>query len=202
MTSIATNLLSCGIYTIPDAARFTGIAPAKFRHWCGISGGKPVLRLSLEPIDGQHALTFLELLECKAIGLLRTDGVTLAEIRRVREQLSVSAHPLIDRLVEPRIPPWYRKVLQPFLEQLDFEDSFLPFRWWVAGRDAAIVADPAFNFGAPIVGRYRVPADALANAVKAEGGDLSEVARWYAVPVLAVEQAVAFQARLAGKVPA
>ena len=58
-----------------------------------------------------------------------------------------------------------------------------------------VVVDPNRRFGQPIDDQTGVPTEVLANALKAEAGDAARVARWWDVPVEAVEQAAEFEAR-------
>ena len=58
-----------------------------------------------------------------------------------------------------------------------------------------VVVDPARNFGRPTDNDTGVPTDVLAAALVAEGGDAARVARWWGVPVEAVEQAAEFEVR-------
>jgi uncharacterized protein (DUF433 family) len=66
---------SLGIYSVPDATLITGVAPRQIRGWLqgysqkqGKSRAAPVLRRQHEPLDGEIALGFLDLLEVAFLG--------------------------------------------------------------------------------------------------------------------------------------
>jgi uncharacterized protein (DUF433 family) len=87
----AHSLLGIGIYTIPEAARITGIHAARIRRWVKgysyISRGTPysslpVFELQLPSIDGVVAMGFLDLIEVRFINGFRDAGVSWPVIRK------------------------------------------------------------------------------------------------------------------------
>ena len=92
-------------------------------------------------------------------------------------------------------------IVEPFFRKIEYhnqglgEDIALAF--WPLGRDGRVVLDPERAFGKPIDALTGVPTNVLYSAVQAEGaGTIARVARWYEVPVEAVEAAVAFESNL------
>lgn len=69
--------------------------------------------------------------------------------------------------------------------------------WYPMARSRAVVLDPERRFGQPILAESGVPTVAIAEAVKAEGGDMNRVARLYEIPIAAVRKAVAFEIQVA-----
>lgn len=90
------------------------------------------------------------------------------------------------------------KVIGPSLRegvQLNVDDEAT--HWYPLARSRAVVLDPERRFGQPILAESGVPTIAIAEAVKAEDGDLNRVARLYEIPVAAVRKAVAFETQVA-----
>ena len=57
------------------------------------------------------------------------------------------------------------------------------------------MVDPARAFGRPIVAKYGIPTESLANAAEVEEST-DRAARWFDVPVSAVNLAVEFEKQL------
>src|SRR5438270_929137 len=82
-----------GLYSFPEAARIIGIKPAKLRRWVGQYRrkepgaehlSKPVISRYFQ--DGEHVLTFLELVELLLVKLFREEGVSMPVIRKAAEE--------------------------------------------------------------------------------------------------------------------
>jgi transposase-like protein len=82
-----------GFYSYPEAARIIGIKPAKLRRWVGqylrrAPGAeyvsKPVVSRYFQ--DGEHGLTFPELVELLLVKLFREEGLSMPVIRRAAEE--------------------------------------------------------------------------------------------------------------------
>jgi uncharacterized protein (DUF433 family) len=90
----------------------------------------------------------------------------------------------------------FRSVVEPTLRDLEFDANTLA-RWYPLGKNRpTIVVDPSFSFGRPIVGKYGVPTQVLAAALRTEGS-IEKVARAYEMPAAAVKDALAFEEKLA-----
>ncbi|MDH5822500.1 DUF433 domain-containing protein [Luteimonas sp. RD2P54] len=86
------------------------------------------------------------------------------------------------------------KVIGPSLREgieLNVDDEAT--RWYPMPRSKVVVLDPDRSFGHPILAGSGVPTVAIADAVKAEQGDLHRVARLYEVSTAEVRKAVAFE---------
>jgi len=70
-------------------------------------------------------------------------------------------------------------------------------RWYPVSRSKAVVLDPERSFGQPILTASGVPTVAVANAVKAEGGDVGRVARLFEISISDARRAVAFEEKIA-----
>jgi uncharacterized protein (DUF433 family) len=219
----ATKLLGVGIYSVPEAARLTGVRGARIRRWLegyryGYRGEKrarpPVWKRDI-PDGGMVALSFLDLMEARIVNEFLNRGVSLGTIRAVcqkaEEELGMR-HPFVTRQFKSsgrqvfrtvgedmvyeflRNQRHFEEVINPFLEGVDFSGEGYPERWWPLGDSRTVVLDPKRSFGKPIVADYGVLTTTLADAVKAEGSE-ERVALWYEVPLAAVRDAVEFEGR-------
>ena len=97
--------IGVGIYTVPDAARLTGLSQAQVRHWINgysYKAGAVIRRIpsvinrQLPKLDDETALGFLDLIEMRVIHELLKKSFSLQEIRVVHDraqQLFQSQHP-------------------------------------------------------------------------------------------------------------
>jgi uncharacterized protein (DUF433 family) len=88
----------------------------------------------------------------------------------------------------------FREIIAPFLQDLDYEGDEAR-SYWPRGRTSRIVIDRARSFGKPIDNETGIPTFALYEAHLA-GDSIEEVARWYHVPVEAVQAAVEYEKSL------
>jgi uncharacterized protein (DUF433 family) len=102
---MTTTLLQTGIYTIPEAARLTGVSPWRIRRWLrgyefqakhGRHRSAPVWRGQLEPIDHSMAISFLDLLEIRCVDAFLRAGISWPTLRlahhHAHQELKIS-HP-------------------------------------------------------------------------------------------------------------
>ena len=102
---MTTTLLQTGIYTIPEAARLTGVSSWRIRRWLrgyefkakhGRHRSEPVWHGQLDPIDHSMAVGFLDLVEIRCVDAFIREGVSWKTLRRAhdnaRQALKVS-HP-------------------------------------------------------------------------------------------------------------
>jgi uncharacterized protein (DUF433 family) len=155
----------------------------------------PLIRTDLPEVEGERALTFVELVELLYVRAFHELGVSWKTIRDaadVAARLFDSQHPFALRQVylDPDSVLYgavaeadgtealvelsghgqqaFPQVLKPYLEQLEFGVGGVAERWWPMGRHAGIVVDPRIAFGAPVVEDTRIPASTLAEAFEAE----------------------------------
>jgi uncharacterized protein (DUF433 family) len=185
-----------------------------------VHSSAPVVRAPIAAIDDSLALSFLDLVEVKLVDRLLERGVTWKSLREAARRGSAFlgySHPfstgrfwtdgktVLLELAETendsalldviRNQFTFKKVLAPFLAQLDFEQD-AAVRWWPLGKQRQVVVDPARSFGQPIVVREGVPTSVLAKAVRVEhSSDL--VAKWFHVSKRSLRDAVQFEQRLA-----
>ncbi len=181
----------------------------------------PLWQGQWQPIDDGLALGFLDLIEVRFVDAFLKAGISWTTLRQARkraqEKFKVS-HPFrTNRFVtdgretfvelhrgtgEPSLLDIVRRqqvfapIIKAFPKELEFAADSGLVRWWPLGEKRFVVLDPTRNFGRPILDRHGVPTEVLANAVKA-AGSVAEVAHWYEVPEQEIQDAVAFEQRLA-----
>lgn len=226
------TLVGHGIYTPSEAAALIKAPAAEIRRWAfgyvrRRAGERvehePLIRTRLPEIDGQHAVTFVELVELMFIKGFRQAGApwkVIREAARVAARIFETEHPfamrqffadpggIYARLTEEGGDPSLVRlaghgqhvidsVVRPYLGQLEFAPSDEPTRWWPLGRAGGILVDPQVSFGAPIVAEPGIPAQALAESLRAEqefdpDGALERVAWLFKVPPRHVQSAARF----------
>lgn len=169
-----------------------------------------------------EGLGFKDLIEIRFVLAFRQEGVSLQVIRRTlevaRERLA-SPYPftckkfrtdgkrifmevieetgdesLVDVEKQQNV---IQKVIGPSLrEGVELDVQGEATRWFPLGASRAVVFDPSRKFGQPILADYDVPTIAIADAVKAEGGNERRVAKLYDVPLPAVRKALEFESRV------
>jgi len=87
---ISAPLLNSGIYSIPEAARLTGVRSARIRRWLKGYNFKtktenhhsnPVWESEIEPIEGAHAVGFHDLIEIRFVEAFLKAGVSWKTMR-------------------------------------------------------------------------------------------------------------------------
>jgi uncharacterized protein (DUF433 family) len=216
--------LGYGVYSFPEAAKLTRLRTARVREWfrgrTSNTRRRPVFYGDYEPVDGDYAISFHDLIDLFVAGQLRERGVSLQTLRRVYAQLKkdlTTSHPfcrqelltdghtvfvrgldnegreeMMEVLTRQRVFP---EILRPFLLSIDYDAAtILAKRWRIS---PSVVLDPAICFGKPIIEAAGVPTSILAAAYHANDDDAELVADWYNVPPDHVLAAAAFEGNLA-----
>lgn len=209
-----------GIYTIPEAARFTKLAPQRIRRWFGAEGRTKTFAPEFKSPGGKLALSFLDLIDVGIAGQLRAKGVTLPTLRRayinLQEKFGTThafcyrnvwtdgrtvflrelAESGDDKLVDmERRQHVLTRVIEPFLEGVEYNsESHIAIRWNI---QQGLIIDPSINFGAPTVTESGHSTYILASLVRSNDGDVQKVADWYGVNSALVRRAVAFEELIA-----
>ncbi len=230
MDVVSNSLVGLGVYSVPEAAQLTGASAAAVRRWMfgyhyryrEDDRTQPALwEADIEPIGGQIALSFLDLMEVRFIRAFRRHGVswkTIREAARVACEIVQDVHPFARRrfrtdgtrifqevrergkakLLDLNRRSWvFHEIIGPSLfEGIEYDGDTMA-RWFPVEGSRSIVIDPAIVFGRPVLAREGIPTDVIAAAVKANDNEIDAVARWYSIPRRAVQAAVEFEARLA-----
>ena len=217
-------ILGHGIYNLPEAARLTRLRTSRVREWfTGRSVDqerKAVFKSDYDSVDGDRAISFLDLVELFIAGQLREQGVSLQSLRKVRAQLQKdlkTPHPfcrrevlsdgkrvftlgldpdgereMIEVLTRQRV---FVDVLLPFLKRIDYDSvTKLASKWSIADK---IVIDPTICLGKPIVEEVCIRTTILASAYEANDRDAELVAEWYGLLPAHVLAAVDFERSIA-----
>jgi uncharacterized protein (DUF433 family) len=222
--STMTVMLGHGVYTCYEAAKLTGLKQSRVREWFrsrpSASARKPVFLGDYEPVNGDYALSFHDLIDLFVAGQLREHGVSLQLLRKVYKRMQndlKTNHPfcrkellsdgkvvfmrqldsegqeeLTEVLTRQRVFP---QILSPFLHKIDYDKATLLAKRWKISR--LVVLDPAICFGKPVVEPAGIPTAILAAAYFANGKDAEAVGDWYNVAPDYVLAAVEFERNMA-----
>jgi len=220
------DILGKGVYSLAEAARLTGLRPARVRDWfrpsAEVRAGRAVFRSDYPSVGGDHAISFLDLIEVYIAGRLRgaSPPVSLQRVRKVHEKLALEtgvSHPFCTReiyhgggqiftrrfgdrgsgpVVEPLTNQLFiDQIIMPFLERIEYHHlTDLATLWHITDE---VVVDPARCFGKPVVAAVGVATRVLAGSYEANGRDAAVVADWYGVGPEHVRAAVEFENRAA-----
>jgi uncharacterized protein (DUF433 family) len=213
-----------GVYSLPEAARLTGLRPQRVREWFlgrpSEEMRKPVFRSDYQSVLGDHAVSFHDLIELFVGGQLRDHGVSLQSLRKVHQQMQNHLgvrHPfcrrevlsdgkkvfmigLDDRGREEMVEVLTKQrvfadILLPFLKKISYDAATqLARKWLIADM---VVIDPAICLGKPIVEPVGIATSILASAYHANGMNADVVAEWYRIHSSHVLAAVEFERSLA-----
>lgn len=174
----------------------------------------------LRNIDKIKALSFLDLMEVRMVHAFRKHCVSWPAIREAAaeacerfnsphpftlKKFSTDGNRVFADLKEKGSVKLYdlnRKsyVMKPIVDKtlfagIEFEHGQAA-RWFPDFARGAVVLDPERAFGRPILAQEGVPTEIISKAAVVEGS-VEVAARWYEVPISAVNAAIAFENRLA-----
>lgn len=206
---------------MPVAAVLVQASPAVVRLWLGGRKGRqvPVIDNELGSVDGKIVVSFTNLMELRFVAKFHNAGVRLNEIRKIMDearQLLQHPHPTATKLVfrtdgkkvmaeigkKHNINVLYDlrsknyempTIVMPSLKDdviFDKNDDIIA---WYPRKEIAphVIIQPNFSFGRPVLKGSHIPAETLADAVKAEG-NARVVAHLFEVPEKQVREAVRF----------
>lgn len=209
-----------GIYRPREAARLIGTTAQEVLRWTRGSGpNEPIWRAHYHYLDDTTELSFLDLVELRAVRSLRLGGVSLQAIRFAIQlaqekfgidrplstvqfktdgpEILMDATEMDDELVSLSKKRPAQKVFKRLVAQsvtdLEYEGSQI-IRW--RPKNARhVVIDPARAFGAPVVDEFGVSTEVLYREWD-RSQDIEFVSRLYEVPENMVRDAVHFEDRL------
>lgn len=223
--AVGEDLLSSGIFSLPQAARLVRASPHAMRIW--VTGQKdrhhPLIDSQLGRIGKSVAVSFTNLLELRFVAFCADAGVRLNEIRAIldtaRKELG-HPHPFATNIVfktdgkkvfaelakrgdapdifELRSKNYemYPLVFQSFKNDVVFDPKGEAAFWRPRAKLApSVIIHPAISFGHPVVQGVNVPTAAIANAVRVEGS-AAAAAELFEIPVKQVREAVSFERHL------
>lgn len=212
------------LYSYAEAARILGIPPTTLRYWLkgGVvtneTGSGHFARV-LEP-DADRGVSFANLLELRILKALRhRHGVPLQQIRLAHEYASHEmglSNPLLTELLVGGRDIFVREMgslvsltrsgqlairglLDDVLSRVELGPKRLPVRYYPLvspSHDRRLVQlDPVIRFGAPTISGTAITTSVVASRFDA-GEEAPEIAEDYDLPVLAIEDAVIYEARV------
>lgn len=196
-------MVGTGIYTPQEAARLLHDQARTVRRWAfgydrnrktGKVSHPPLISTDLPRLEGDDALTFIELIELRYIRAFLRAGVswkTVKEAANVAARMFNTSHPFAMRrlYVDPKAvfagvededgrevliqlvgygQHAMPSIIKPYLDELEFDVNDVANRWWPMGRTGGVVIDPQHSFGAPIVDGTGIRTQTLSDAYRAE----------------------------------
>lgn len=215
----ATVLLGHGVYNIPEVARYTGLHHQRIRSWFStrLNEQAPSLFHSEYPIvNGDCAVSFLDLIEVFVAGQFRNSGMSLQSVRKMHaglKELLRTNHPFChDGLYTDgkrgfvemtgqlghgthsevlTRQQFFSEVILPHLRRIEYsKKTGLAARWRMAH---GVVIDPAVSLGKPVVESTGITTFVLSKCYWANDGDDSLAADLFSVHRSDVMNAVAFE---------
>jgi uncharacterized protein (DUF433 family) len=158
-------------------------------------------------------VSFTDLIEIVAIGGFKRHGFSVPTIRRIVENCQaqfgeryplstqtfkvggrdvfVSDESTLHDVLRRRGAAAWDEILAPFLETLDYRDSFA-YRWWPLGRSKPVVVDPAFGYGLPVIAGSGVRTEIVRERFEV-GDSIEQIARDFSVATDEVQSAIQFE---------
>ncbi len=174
--------------------------------------------------DNDQLLSFLELMELQFVRLFRSEGVSMHVIRKAAEiaaerfdtdypfavqrfdtngrsifatmKAEEDDATMVEELDHGQFV--FSSIVRPFFRKLEYDGQQEAMRYWPMERKGRVVLDPERNFGKPMDAKTGVPTSTIYEAIKAGGGqDAQDVAKWFDIPISAVNAAIRFEESLA-----
>lgn len=207
------------LYSFAEADRIARVTPNTSRRWLrgysfwydGEQRTMPPVTRTSEPKD---AVNFVDLMEVATIGKLREKGFSFKRIRKINatahfylkrdrplvtERFKVTGRDifvdagfgvLVDVGYGAGMQAW-DEVLDPFLDTIEYEDEIVR-RWWPLGKDVAVLVDPNYGFGLPVVEGVGVRTEIIAERYKS-GDRTDEIAYDFDVTPKQIEDALRWE---------
>lgn len=214
------NYVGKGIYSLPEVSRYTGMGVSKLRHWFRGRDDR-LFHSDYSESSVPYAISFYDLIDARVVTSLREMGISMKDIRNVREVFSTrwgTPHPYCMRkfyvdVRERRVLEELRsasdddgialadalmgqgymdEVIRPDLEEIDYSAmTEIAEKWHIA---PGIVIDPLVMLGKPVLDGSRLTTQIVASQYYAYDGDAFEVADLYDIDEQQVRNAVEFEA--------
>lgn len=227
--TINANALSGGVYTIREAARLIEVPYARVWRWIHgdphSPGLLPLIKNDLPLVDGQVAISFINLIEALFISRFAAYGVHVQSIRAMAEEAKGflnSEHPFASNVIfktdgkrifahvqkkygDPKLYDLQKHnwAMEPVLGRdmiaaVDYGKKGFANRWYPRKKAAPhVILNPVAAFGQPVLSDSGVPTSAIYDAYLAEGKNKEVVAKWFEIPTQRVLEAVRFEKKLA-----
>ena len=212
----ANQMIGLGIYTLQEAALYSSVSSRKLSRWLyGTSTLSPAIKSQLYE---QRLVSFLDLIQSKAIAKARSLGLSMQRIRQAidivkREyqiefplahqyalvefgsELHIQDH-LTDKITQLTGGQKHQilmpKIVNQFIQNLEFNTQDLAEKYIpFENNGIKIILNPKVQFGQPIVGNTGYRADILHKAYLAENS-FRAAADEFAVEIEDIKTAVLY----------
>ncbi len=190
------------LYSFAEADRIAGVTRNTSRRWLkGYSFWYEDERHEMPPVTPttgtKVAVNFVDLMEVATIGKLIEKEFSLKRIRKINATARFylkTSRPLVTETFkvkgrdifvddgfgilvnvghEAGMQAW-DEVLDPFLDTVEYEGELVR-RWWPLGKDVAVLVDPDYGFGLPVIEGTGVRTEIIAERYRA-GDSADEIA--------------------------
>lgn len=187
------TVVGLGVYTLQEASLYTRISSQKLSRWLyGTCSAQPIIRSQLFE---QRFVSFLDLIQARAINEARKMGITLQKIRQaidvvkkefdiefplahqyalveydkelhIRNELTTGVTQVTGKNIRQELMP---NIVKEFLRDLEFNEVDVACKYSpFVMNEIKITFDPKVQFGQPLVGDTGCRADILNKAFRAE----------------------------------
>lgn len=213
-------MLGQGMYILAEVSQLTEIHPSRVRSWfkhrADGSGCGPVFESDYEPVAGDYAVSFLDLIDVLIAGHFRDHyEVPMRVIRRAHSLLAKqldtkhpfchsrlytdgetifhsTANELNEEILRDVISQQQFFVhIKEKLSQIEYCDVTEMARLWRI--DTGVVVDPRVCMGKPTIDKTGIATRVVANQFYANDGDSALVADLYGISETDVANAVRFE---------
>ncbi|WP_131800229.1 hypothetical protein [Methylobacterium indicum] len=221
------DLLSAGIYTVPEAARLVEAEQNETRVWVeGRKGAQePMIENEVGRVGDKTAISFTNLMELRFISMFVDAGLRLSAIRSIMEEAKDTLehpHPFATSTVfktdgkrivaqiarKNGVPSIYDLktrhyempglIMNVLLKDVVFDPRGDAISWKPRPKIApSVIVHPAHSFGQPILLKSFVPTAAIVKTYAAER-DSEIVAEMFEIPEAHVIEALRFDEALRG----
>lgn len=208
-----------GIFLIKDVARILRLDYGNVRRWIlGFWDGhfKETFNYSFGE-QGRKAVNFYTLIEFYTFYKLREKDVSAQELRKVHKHMSnelntpypfaIAAGFFIEKRGQ-KAQVWYKYlesliradgkgqislpvIIEPFLEQIEFDENNLAMRYFPVAGSKNVVVDPKHQLGQPTILGTNIKTQAIFNLYKG-GEPLANIAKQFDLRLDEVQDALAF----------
>ena len=214
--------LGLGVYSMAEAARYTGLHPARIRTWFKGRAGSPPRRAvflgDFKMVGGDYGISFLDLIDALVMGRFRDAGVTMPVIRRAYSALADdlgTPHPfahstlrtdgrqvivdvagkLDERVLYNAITKQLMfSQLRDLLDLIEYKDSTGLAHLWRIARGVTI--NPEVGLGKPVVANTGVHTRVIASQLAANSDDAALIADLFDLTEDEVRSAASFEMSL------
>lgn len=219
------DILHVPLYSYAESDHLAGVTRGTSKRWIDgyeywSADGNRIVLPPVTLVEYEHnGISFLDLIEIRAIGNLKAAGFSLRNIRDIAltcQQMFGETHPLVTlrfRTAGPDIfvpsngslievgkkkgQHAWKEFLAPFLQDVEYEHE-MARRWYPLGKANLVVVDPDYGFGLPVTRNSGVRREIIQERFQV-GDSVDQIAQDFNMHRDEVEQALRFESKLATK---